>query len=213
MVPRERDIAKTITGRRLRRTGTAALAAAVAVALAALAAGCGGSSGQGVAKVPSTQSTDNSTSSSGASGKPNPNAMALSACMRKNGVPNFPDPDSSGHIKLTSGRSANGQTTGVDDNSPEFRKAQQACQKLLPSGKPSRQQQQKEQQSMLKLAQCMRAHGVPKYPDPRVNPNGGSEMTMGEDVNPNSPQFKAAQATCQKLVPNSPLSVGPDDGQ
>jgi len=54
-----------------------------------------------------------------------------------------------------------------------------------------------------------RAHRVPKYPDPRVNPNGGSEMTMGADVNPKSPQFKAAQEACQKLVPNSPLSAGP----
>jgi hypothetical protein len=210
-VSSDRDIAKTITGRRLPRAGAVALAPAAAVALALLASGCGSSPSGGVATVPSAKSTGSSKSSSGASGKPD--AAAYSACMRRNGVPNFPDPDSSGHIKLTSGRSANGQTTGVDVNSPGFKKAQQACQKLQPKGgKPSRQQEQKEQQAMLKLAQCMRAHGVPKYPDPKVNPNGGSEMTMGEDVNPNSPQFKAAQATCQKLVPNSPLSVGPDAG-
>jgi hypothetical protein len=81
--------------------------------------------------------------------------------MRKHGVPNFPDPDGSGRIRLTSGV-RNGQKTGVDVNSPQFRKAQQACQKLQPNGgSPNRQEQAQEQQAMLNFARCMRAHGVP----------------------------------------------------
>jgi len=54
--------------------------------------------------------------------------------MRKHGVPNFPDPDSSGRIKITSGQKANGQHTGVDPNSPQFQAAQKTCQQLVPRG-------------------------------------------------------------------------------
>jgi hypothetical protein len=206
MVFRERDIAKTSTGWPPRRSGAIALALAAAVALAALAAGCGGSSGQGVAKLPSTKSTDNSKSSSGGSGRPN--AMAYSACMRKNGVAEFPDPDSSGHILLTSSRSANGHKTGVDVDSPQFKKAQQACQSLQPNGgRPTAQQQAQAQQAMLKYAACMRSHGVPRFPDPKA----GGALSIGKNggVDPNTAAFKSAAQACHKIVPGSPLIAPP----
>ena len=189
-----------------------ALALAVALGLAVLASACGGSSGPGVARVPTSGSSNAGSSGNSGSGKGDP--AAYSACMRKNGVPDFPDPDSQGRLKITGGQRANGQKFGVDPNSPQFKKAQQACQKLQPKGgKPSPQEQAKERQAMLKFAQCMRSHGVPKFPDPQFPAGGGSLMTIGKDVNPNSPQFKAAQQACQKLVPNSPMSAGPGEGQ
>jgi hypothetical protein len=43
----------------------------------------------------------------------------------------------------------------------------------------------------------MRAHGVPNFPDP----SGGGGLNIGPDINPFSPSFKAAQATCGKLMP------------
>ena len=187
-----------------------ALALAVALGLAALASACGGSGGPGVARVPTSGSRNAGSSGDSGSGKGDP--AAYSACMRKNGVSNFPDPDSQGRLKITSGV-RNGQKFGVDVNSPQFKKAQQACQKLQPKGgRPSPQEQAKERQTMLKFSQCMRSHGVPKYPDPQFPAGGGSLMTIGKDVNPNSPQFAAAQRACQKLVPNSPLSAGPGAG-
>jgi hypothetical protein len=193
---------------RLARPAVLTLALAGVAALSLLASACGGSPGPGVAKAPNSSSS--SSGSTGGSGKGDP--AAYSACMRSHGVPNFPDPDSQGRIKITSGVDRNGHKTGVDTNSPQFKKAQQACQKLQPNGgKPSAQQQAKEQQAMLKFSQCMRSHGVPKFPDPKFTPGGGSLMSIGKDVNPDSPQFKAAQKACQKLVPNSPLSAGPGD--
>ena len=187
-----------------------ALALAVALVLAVLASACGGSGGPGVANVPTSGSSNAGSSGDSGSGKGDP--AAYSACMRKNGVSNFPDPDSQGRLKITSGV-RNGQKFGVDVNSPQFKKAQQACQKLQPKGgRPSPQEQAKERQTMLKFSQCMRSHGVPKYPDPKFPAGGGSLMTIGKDVNPNSPQFAAAQRACQKLVPNSPLSAGPGAG-
>jgi hypothetical protein len=38
---------------------------------------------------------------------------------------------------------------------------------------------------------------------------GGTLMKIGKDVNPNSPQFKAAAKACRKLVPGSPFAGGP----
>jgi hypothetical protein len=195
---------------RLARASLVAVTLAAAAGLGLLASACGGSSGTQVAQAPSTNASTNSSAQSSGSGTGN--AMAYSACMRKHGVPTFPDPDSSGHIKITSGVDGSGHKTGVDTNSPQFRKAQQACRKLQPKGgRPSPQQQARERQAMLKFSQCMRSHGVPKFPDPQFDPNGGSKMTIGKDVNPNSPEFKAAQKACQKLVPGSPMSTGPTE--
>ena len=56
-------------------------------------------------------------------------ALKFSVCMRKNGVPNFPDPkDIGGRMALT--------FTGIDPNTPQFQKAMQACRSLLPGGGP-----------------------------------------------------------------------------
>jgi len=49
-------------------------------------------------------------------------ALAFSACMRKHGVPNFPDPQF-----LAGGRVLEKITSGVDPNSPRFQAAQQKC--------------------------------------------------------------------------------------
>jgi hypothetical protein len=180
----------------------------VALALAVLASGCGGSSGPGVAQAPNRSSTGSVSSGGSTQG----DAAAYSACMRKNGVPNFPDPDSRGRLNIEGGRVANGQKVGLDVESPQFKKAQQACKRLQPSGlTPTPQQQAKAQQQMLKFSRCMRSHGVPKFPDPKFSPNGGSQLTFGKNtgVDPSSPQFQAAQKACQKLVPGSVLSGGP----
>jgi hypothetical protein len=48
------------------------------------------------------------------------------ACMRKNGVPNFPDPQADGRILLS-------PEVG-DPGSPVFKSAQETCRKLLPGG-------------------------------------------------------------------------------
>jgi hypothetical protein len=155
------------------------LALAGALGLAVLASACGSSPGPGVAQAPTSSSNSsgsNSSGSPGGSGKGDP--AAYSACMRRHGVPDFPDPDSRGRIKITSGAKANGQKFGIDTNSPQFAKAQQACQKLQPhGGRPSAQEQAKARETMLKFSRCMRSHGVPKFPDPQFGANGGAMMS------------------------------------
>ena len=58
----------------------------------------------------------------------------------------------------------------------------------------------------LAFANCMRAHGVPNFPDPL--PGGGFLFQTGSGVNPASTLFEAAQAKCQKLMPMNGLTPG-----
>jgi hypothetical protein len=51
----------------------------------------------------------------------------------------------------------------------------------------------------IKFAGCMRSHGIPNFPDP--SGGGGIQIPAGSGINPFSPAFKAAQASCQKLMP------------
>ena len=61
-----------------------------------------------------------------------------------------------------------------------------------------------KEDGIYKFSSCMRSHGVPKFPDPTRSSGGGMSLniTGGSGLNPESPQFKAAQKTCQKLLPN-----------
>jgi hypothetical protein len=49
------------------------------------------------------------------------------------------------------------------------------------------------------LAQCMRAHGVPNFPDP--SPGGGVKLTPASGIDPQSPSFQAAQRDCKQYAP------------
>jgi hypothetical protein len=51
----------------------------------------------------------------------------------------------------------------------------------------------------IKYADCMRAKGVPNFPDPSAG--GGIQIPSGSGVNPVSPSFRAARASCAKLLP------------
>jgi hypothetical protein len=48
----------------------------------------------------------------------------------------------------------------------------------------------------LELAKCMRAHGVPNFPDPGA--------PAGNSVDTSSPAAQSAGATCDRLEPNNP---------
>ena len=186
-----------------------ALVAAGTIAFSLAAAGCGGSSGAKVAQIATAPTTTTSESSSGGSASKSSDPTAFAACMRKNGVPDFPDPDTSGRLKITGGI-RNGQRFGLDPNSAAFQKARKACQKLAPFGKLSPQQQQEAQQAMLRFAQCMRSHGLPKFPDPSFGPGGEMRMTFDKSsgISPNSPTFQAAQKACQGVIPGARFGVG-----
>jgi hypothetical protein len=170
-------------GDRVRRAGLLAVALAVA---GVLVAGCsGGPADPGVAGVSSaTASPSQSATVSGEA-----EALQYAACMRSHGVPDFPDPtvqNGSVGFSITAG-------DGVDQNSPQYQSARQACSSLRGGGTANSGSGNLAKE--LKFAQCMRAHGVPDFPDP--NKNGGFSGTS--TVNPSSPTFQKAQSTCMQL--------------
>jgi hypothetical protein len=59
----------------------------------------------------------------------------------------------------------------------------------------------------LAFAKCMRAHGVPGFPDP----NGrGGQLGPGSGINPGSPRFQAAVGgPCKSVAPPGWVSSGP----
>lgn len=191
---------------------------AVAVgAFVLLAAGCGGGGhAPGIASVASgtttgTTTTTQSSSSppvkpfSGPGGSPvnhfqigmnvgTVDGPKFSACMRKHGIANFPDPNGQGLISIQSGE-------GIDPGSPAFRSARTVCDKLLPNGgQPTPAQIARQQQKMLAFSACMRAHGLKDFPDPS---NGGLQIRVspGSDLDPNNPTFQKAQQACKGDLP------------
>jgi len=60
---------------------------------------------------------------------------------------------------------------------------------------------------LLKFAQCMRANGEPNFPDP--NGQGMIQFSSSSGVNPQSPQFQAAQQRCAKYAPRGGKTLTP----
>jgi hypothetical protein len=183
-----------------------------------LLAGCGGgSSSPGVAHLSSSTSGGSAANTGGRSSTPESSAstrqrmVAYSQCMRSHGVPEFPEP-TEGRLLIRPGNH-NVHVTGVNPQSSQFQAAQKVCGKLLPNGgAPSPAEQAKAQESALKFSQCMRTHGVPNFPDPTFS-DGGVRMKLkaggANGIDPESPQFRAAQKACQSIAPGGKGGPGP----
>jgi hypothetical protein len=191
---------RTRVERRARGTWRRPVAAIVAGAvLALLAAACSGSPSSGGSAVSSD--AEGSTDS--------PSALAFSACMRSHGVPNYPDPDSSGQLPKT-----DAGHLGVSTS--QYQAAQQACQRLLPTGGSLHEQEAQciengecppaLLQQMLtadrELAQCIRSHGMPNFPDPTTDSIGRpffpvSAAGISEDATRTN-QFIATMDACAR---------------
>jgi hypothetical protein len=57
---------------------------------------------------------------------------------------------------------------------------------------------------MLAFAECMREHGI-DFPDPQFD--GGAVMVGGPGIDPEDPEFQAAQEACGELLPGRPGSA------
>ena len=89
-------------------------------------------------------------------------AVKFAACMRNNGVREFPDPDASGDLTIDG--IANGSS--LNTNSAAFEQAIRACKDLEPSGFTGWKRSPEQQSEDLKFAQCIRDNGVKDFPDP-----------------------------------------------
>jgi hypothetical protein len=193
------------------RPAAAVIAAAV---LLLLAAACGGNR-PGIGSPGPAHVSGSTTSGSN---------VAYSACMRSHGVPNYPDPDSSGQLPKPAAHHL-----GV--SSTQLQATQQACQHVLPNTgraidaasvqqcmqaddcpRALVQQVLTEERS---FAQCMRSRGIPNWPDPVTDSQGRPVFAISiskEGFNPYSKPIWAKGNECSHLMPNlpgAPFQVSP----
>lgn len=147
------------------------------IALAALAcvllfAACGSSS-----KSPAAASNDHAL------------GVKFATCMRNHGVPRFPDSQAASGIQIP--------VSLADNPSPAFTSAMRACKYLVPADVQPPVASASQKAAALKLARCMREHGVPNYPDPTYKDGHEIPPSIADPaINPASPAFGAASKTC-----------------
>jgi hypothetical protein len=122
--------------------------------------------------------------------------VSFSDCMRSHGVPDFPDALPGGGYNIP---------PTVDQQSPAYRSAETACDRLEPG--PIAPHTPSERQTRLAVAfsRCVRAHGLPRFPDPSLHPpppsqvqgiiRGGLYWVITTDT-VHSPAFRQAAAAC-----------------
>jgi hypothetical protein len=137
-------------------------------------------------------------------------AVAYSACMRAHGVPGFPDPAADGVVPKADARQLGVSTT-------QLQSAQQACQATYPvSASLSTSLRQCEEtgdcpqpivaqvmDQLQKFAVCMRAHGVPHWPDAVIDAQGRPEIYIKPWVvgfDPDSPRIQSIMTQCRSSM-------------
>lgn len=172
-----------------RRSGLAALVAGAAIGLAA----CSGPSSPHVASLGSNSSGHSAPhTTSTPAGSPAQLLDEWASCMRSHGDPGQTDPtvDADKVIQITLGTGYNGQ--GLRGENEACGTYLSAAQTALGGGTPPGSS---SEATALKFAQCMRANGVPDYPDPTGN-NQAAHAASASELN--SPTFQAASTLCAK---------------
>ena len=163
------------------RTVPALLACAVMLAASAALAGCG------AASRPPAGGTQ-------AAGTADSSITTLIQCYRQHGDPAFPDPtydpsDGRWHFAVS------------PNSAPASTRA--ACQRLMPNMTASPPVPQAQFQQLVRLAECIRQHGVPAWPDP--DPDGA--YGLPRSLQQKTPAFARAATACQRLMPSGGLNV------
>lgn len=118
----------------------------------------------------------------------------LVRCARANGMPNLPDPqiDGNGQVKFPEGT--------PEPSERVLRACQSVIDRLPPSARGERAQNPVDMPALLRFGQCMRAHGVPDFPDPRPDgtfPVAGTSLERGK-----TPENVRAGQACRQLNPD-----------
>jgi hypothetical protein len=132
--------------------------------------------------------------SAAATRSPDSQTAAIVQCYRAHGDPGFPDPvydpsDGRWHFAVSPGAA------------PES--TRQACQHLFPSVNPTPPVPQAQFRKLVQLAQCIRQHGVPTWPDP--NPEG--QFPLPPALLTKTPTSVRALQACQRYIPSGGMDV------
>ena len=126
------------------------------------------------------------------SGGTNSEASGLkySQCIRSQGIAWYPDPQPNGDMVAT-------EPPG--DDQQKLAAAEQACRKYNPvnDGNPISSE---DVAKLRKMSQCMRDHGIARYPDPDPT-NGAISLDKSSGISPDDPSFKKALDECKQYGP------------
>ena len=156
----------------------------VVAVLSLLAAGCGSGNSPGVATNASS-TTATATAQNG--------ALAFARCLRAHGLPNWPDPTSSGSFdksKLRQTGYSVSQVRAVEEG---------PCKHVLPTGGGSQQTVQQTRTRLadeLSFAKCMRGRGVAGFPDPNAQAELSIEMVQAQGIDVHAPEFLRIVNAC-----------------
>jgi len=179
----------------------AALAAAAAIGLTA----CSGTGAPKIAGLRNSSSNDRALSTTTVpTGSLTQLLDEWASCMRSHGDPDQVDPtvDANKVIQITLDYAG-----GLRGESGACGSYLSAAQAALGGGT---QTGSSSEATALRFAQCMRANGVPDYPDPSGNSTSQVvHATSGSDLNPANPKFQAASTLCtNKTGYQSKFSTG-----
>src|SRR5262252_5429250 len=165
---------------------------AVTVGLLLLTAACGsGTSSSGTSSTSSTSSSG----TGGVSAAYVSDKLGLARCLRAHGVPNYPDPNASGQqppgskqlISTPQGQAAVGACSSWGNRISNDVAAQNQAVRV----------------EYVRFAECMRAHGLPYFPDPTYA-EGRVEFVLSasrDGFDPHSPQVLAKAHHCESVLP------------
>jgi hypothetical protein len=110
-------------------------------------------------------------------------SLKAAACMRANGVRNYPEP------KLINGTIKLSFTASINPATPAVRTAAKKC---------GYQDEQEAEQTRLRMAFvcCMRTHGVTKFPYPTANGHVSVAMVRARGINPQAPAVARVVSEC-----------------
>lgn len=184
----------TRAARRLRPVRAATIAAAAVAALALGLTGCADAAGDdGIATAggDSSASPGAEPAGSGAGGEKlsdEERRLKFTECMREQGV-DMPDPGAGGGVRFGIGK---GQDPGTID------RAMEKCQQYAPNGGKPLQLNPEQVAKAREFAGCMRANGVPDFPDP--DPDGRIKIQRKGAIERDA-AFDAALEKCRQHAP------------
>jgi hypothetical protein len=203
-----------------RSGGLGVLVAAAAVGLAA----CGGSSpGAHVATLRSgsghgsgTATTSNSSGNSSTAlpkGSPTQLLDEWATCMRNHGDTGQTDPTVGANkvIYVTWNPATLGGLYGTNKGGQGNSGPGQYCRSYLAAAQTALGGDQAHPNvglaKLLKLAECMRANGIPDFPDPTAS--GRLVLNFGGDTSPSNPTYRNAARLCARRTGAQLPGIGP----
>ena len=171
--------------------------------------------------TPVNASTTATSTRSHRSGPANGGATALlvqwATCMQAHGDPGqaAPTVDADKVIHVSWNDAIPGGIYGTNKGGQGNAGPGQHCRTYIDQAETDlqggQQQQQPSQVQLLNFSQCMRANGVPDFPDPS---SGGLSFNRAGDLNPSNPVFQKASTLCAKKngVPGLATGGAPQPG-